>query len=205
MEETRNCNTEGCPVDCKMSAWNASAGCSTTCGGGQKTETRTVLVAAQNGGETCPSIVSRKVGCNDDDCPVDCEVSSWKKTNCSKDCDGGKITKTRAVETTRAFGGKTCPGLTATEDCNVHDCPIDCKLSPWDTGVCSKTCGGGWKTDTRTVLVRPAGSGKQCPIPLHLKRREACNPNKCEQGPKYVQFTKFRRELSQTDLVSSQN
>ena len=40
--------------------------------------------------------------------------------------------------------------------------PTDCKWGDWDYGKCSKTCGGGKRTNYRKVLVHQSNGGKAC-------------------------------------------
>mmetsp|Transcript_145458 Transcript_145458/g.466159 ORF Transcript_145458/g.466159 Transcript_145458/m.466159 type:complete len:877 (+) Transcript_145458:72-2702(+) len=51
----------------------------------------------------------------------------------------------------------------------------DCSVSDWKQSKCSVSCGGGFLTKTRSVLVHP-NNGMQCP-PLSLK--ESCNTHPC--------------------------
>jgi hypothetical protein len=82
---------------------------------------------------------------------------------------------TRSVTEEAKHGGK-CGALLKYETCNSQECPRDCK-GAWSTGACSKTCGGGMKVKTYSVLVKPNSSGKQCP---KVQREEhACNTQKC--------------------------
>ena len=61
------------PVDCEVSAWGQWGTCSETCGGGTQTRTRTVVLAAKNGGEACPELEETQA-CNEDPCPAACCV-----------------------------------------------------------------------------------------------------------------------------------
>lgn len=113
----------GAPVDCVVSAWSAWSPCSKPCGGGTRTRTRTVETAAANGGQPCPTL-TESTSCNDQPCPVDCEVSSWSAWGpCSAPCGGGEQVRTRTVITPAAFGGAPCPSMTDVQPCNNHPCP----------------------------------------------------------------------------------
>src|SRR6056300_1094233 len=52
--ETRDCNTQGCKVDCKGN-WNLWSTCSKTCGGGTQSRNWTTTTEPQNGGAACPT------------------------------------------------------------------------------------------------------------------------------------------------------
>lgn len=68
LQETQNCNTQPCPVDCVVSAWSAWGPCSAPCGGGTQTRTRTITTFPAFGGAPCPSLTDTQV-CNDLPCP----------------------------------------------------------------------------------------------------------------------------------------
>jgi len=54
---------------------------------------------------------------------VDCEVGVWTKFGaCSKLCDGGKMKRTRPVTRKPMNGGRTCPVLENTVNCNTESC-----------------------------------------------------------------------------------
>jgi hypothetical protein len=97
LEQSQACNTQPCPVNCVVSDWSAFSACSTTCGGGVQTQTRTVVTAASNGGTACPALVNQQ-SCNNQGCPADCQVSDWSAWSvCSVPCGGGSQTQTRTV------------------------------------------------------------------------------------------------------------
>ena len=89
-----------------------------------------------------------------------CQVSSWGKwTPCSKKCGGGTTNRKRTVITVNKFGGKSCPKVLESKACNEKHCPVNCVVSPWaGWPSCSKTCGGGAQTTTRSVTT-PAKYG----------------------------------------------
>ena len=53
---------------------------------------------------------------------------------------------------------------------------VDCKVSPWTGGPCSKKCGGGVQINARKVLTLAAGGGKPCPS---LSEQRSCNTQEC--------------------------
>ncbi len=55
--------------------------------------------------------------------------------------------------------------------------PVDCKVSDYaDWSPCSKTCGGGNRTRTRTIITGAAYGGHECPP---LEETEPCNADPC--------------------------
>jgi hypothetical protein len=61
--------------------------------------------------------------------------------------------------------------------CNTSPCPVDCVVSSWsDWGKCSKDCGEGISTRSRTVITPSANGGAQCPS---LAETQTCNTQAC--------------------------
>jgi len=56
LEVAESCNTQQCPVDCKVEDWSAWSDCSATCGGGVKTKRRGVIQQPESGGDICPPL-----------------------------------------------------------------------------------------------------------------------------------------------------
>ena len=164
-------------IDCVVSAWSSWDACSKACGGGSQSRSRTVVTAAANGGAACPNL-SETTACNEQPCPVDCVVSAWSSWDaCSKACGGGSQSRSRTVVTAAANGGKACPGLSETTACNEQPCPVDCVVSAWSSwDACSKACGGGTQTRTRTVTQSAAYGGTPCPS---LSEVTSCNEQPC--------------------------
>lgn len=52
-EESKKCNEQPCPVDCKYAEWGEWADCSVTCGNGTRKHAREVETEAQHGGAEC--------------------------------------------------------------------------------------------------------------------------------------------------------
>lgn len=55
---------------------------------------------------------------------------------------------------------------------------IDCVVSEWKRSACNVTCGEGFRTKTRTIIVHPV-NGKKCPT--KLKKIERCVV-RCDQN-----------------------
>jgi hypothetical protein len=113
--------------------------------------------------------------------PVDCKVSEWSDTSCSKTCGGGTLTKTRTIVRQSQNNGLPCPSDLIKEDvpCNQQTCaPEPCEISQWsEWSSCSKTCGGGTRTKTRTITQQPKYNGAVCPSDLEITGD--CNIDPC--------------------------
>jgi hypothetical protein len=177
LTETQSCNTQPCPINCVLGEWSQWSSCSAPCGGGTQTRTRTVVTPAAFGGTPCGAL-SETQACNTQLCAVDCVVSPWSPWGaCSKDCGGGTQIRTRTIITPAANGGTPCPILQEEQSCNTQPCPVDCVVSAWsEWGPCTKTCGGGEQTRTRTVISPAANGGQPCPV---LSETRTCNEQPC--------------------------
>jgi len=179
--ESKACNTQDCPVDCKMSEWGAFDTCTTTCGSGSHTRTRSIARATVFGGKQCPSMTEIRP-CETHACPIDCEVSDWGVwSKCSHSCDGpsgkGRHTRQRRTEKAPQFGGVLCPALIQSMPCNNGPCPVHCEVSEWsDWAPCAKSCGGGLKDRHRTVISHAQHGGYACPF---LGEYAPCNEHAC--------------------------
>jgi hypothetical protein len=177
LNNSRSCNTDGCPVNCEVSPWSAWGGCSVTCGGGNQTQSRNVSTNPANGGTVCPALNNSR-SCNTNGCPVNCEVSPWSAWGgCSVTCGGGSQTQNRIVTSAPLNGGTVCPALSNSRSCNTNGCPVNCVVSQWSVwGGCSATCGGGSQTQNRIVTTAPLNGGTVCPA---LSNSRSCNTNGC--------------------------
>jgi len=94
----RSCNSNPCPVNCKLEAWNGWSKCSAQCGGGVQQRLRDVKQVMKFGGKPC-SASSETKACNGQACETDCVLSKWSKwSKCSKDCDGGTKRRSKYVK-----------------------------------------------------------------------------------------------------------
>merc|ERR1711970_923500 len=105
--------------------------------------------------------------------------SSWGE--CSEPCGEGMRSKTRTcTNPAPEHGGNPCDGdKMVTEECNVHACPINGGFSDWSSwGECSKSCGEGEKSKTRTCSNPPPQfGGDVCVGPK--TDTEKCNEQAC--------------------------
>merc|ERR1719251_831373 len=169
-------------VDCAVSDWSDEE-CSVTCGGGTMQRTRSIITQPQGGGVPCPPLTAQ-VSCNEQTCPVDCELNDWEGwSSCSADCGGGVKERTRSVIIDANHGGEPCEETEEEEACNIQDCDEPCVLAEWSAwSSCSKMCGGGTQRRTRAVAVEAKGTG-HCPEPTDPERihYKGCNDFTCTE------------------------
>jgi hypothetical protein len=178
LKQTKSCNKHACPVDCKVSLWSDWSDCSATCGSGEQVRARAVTGEANYGGKVCP-VLRQKQKCESGPCPIHCDVSAWSAwSSCSQSCGTeGKHNRSRRILTHAKHGGYQCPDLWESRSCNTHQCPVDCVVSSFSKfGACSKSCGSGSKTRTRSVVTKSKNGGIRCP-PLRDDAR--CNEGAC--------------------------
>ena len=202
--QSRECNTQPCPVNCVPSEWSNWSTCVTsdgkTCGPGKQTRTRTIT-PARNGG-LCPeaSKTRDERDCNLGTCPPtqtpeNCIMGSWSNwSNCvtsdGKTCGPGKQTRTRTVFQDERNGG-LCPDRNNTAEektCDLGACPVtptpeNCVMGSWTNwSNCvtsdGKTCGPGKQTRTRTVLQNERNGGL-CPDRNNTTEEKDCNLGTC--------------------------
>jgi len=121
----------------------------------------------------------------------DCDVTDWNPGPCSVDCDdtcpvltdryacGGMHTLTREIVNIPDQWGVQCPILTTQRKCNQKKCPVDCVMSAWSGfSACSKECGGGLQSQTRSILIKPKNGGQSCPA---NSEERACHTFSCDR------------------------
>eukprot|EP00747_Dinoflagellata_sp_TGD_P133949 gnl/TRDRNA2_/TRDRNA2_175267_c2_seq51.p1 gnl/TRDRNA2_/TRDRNA2_175267_c2~~gnl/TRDRNA2_/TRDRNA2_175267_c2_seq51.p1 ORF type:complete len:736 (-),score=192.93 gnl/TRDRNA2_/TRDRNA2_175267_c2_seq51:198-2357(-) len=124
---------------------------------------------------------------------TDCEVGKWVPGECSSPCDakmkGGTQTLTREVITANTKYGHACPALAWTKKCNEIKCSVDCKVSRWSGwSKCSKECGGGVESRSRSLLVKPKDGGRACDS---LSESQPCNSFSCDRDCTLKKWTKL--------------
>ncbi len=123
------------------------------------------------------------------------EWSDW--TACSKECGGGIKSRTRSY--TQALNGGIDLSLDERNNiseeqiCNNHECPENGYHSEWsDWSLCSKECGGGIKSRTRTYT--PAKFGG---VDLSLDERnniseeQICNNHECPENGYHSEWSEW--------------
>ena len=169
------CNPRPCPqkVDCMWGMWSEYSACSVSCGGGQKSRTRTVEQIAENGGATCNRSVSMEVsGCNTQWCPSgarDCEFGAWNDwSQCDAECDGGRSHRSRVVMVEATEGGAACDGdlqifrSCGTVPCRQNEVTVPCLWGDWtEWSACSALC-NGHQDRNRAVAQFAMNGGSPC-------------------------------------------
>ena len=187
LEETRGCNGHACAVHCVVSSFAAWSGCSKSCGAGSQSRSRSVVSAAAHGGYVCPYLEETR-GCNAHACAAHCVVSSFGAwSTCSKSCTTGSQSRSRSVVTAAAHGGYACPYLEETRSCSHGACPIHCVTSTfgaWST--CTKSCGNGAQSRSRSVTTVTAHGGYVCP---YLEETRGCNAAACAVDCVVTEYT----------------
>jgi hypothetical protein len=214
LEESRPCNIHCCPVTCVVSDWIVNddtddegwSDCSVVfCGGGTKTRTRTEVAPAECGG-TCVEL-SETVPCNEQTCPVDCEVSSWTgpgpclelSSGQPVSCGGGVRRYDRTIITDFKGTGEPCPALVQYDTCNEQSCKTDCvgAWTPW-SDCAADECEDLSGSQRRTFIVTtPALSGgTQCDHNDGDVETQECYDFSCVSGCVQTKSTKCTRYAS---------
>jgi len=126
--------------------------------------------------------------------PTDCAVGEWVAADCSVTCDdelaGGVHNLAREVMVVNTPRGVDCPALTTQRKCKQIPCPVECGLSHWSAwGKCSKECGGGIQSQTRSMEVKPKNGGKACDA---LTQSQPCNDGACDVDCVLGKFMEFK-------------
>eukprot|EP00397_Hematodinium_sp_SG-2012_P006578 GEMP01006612.1.p1 GENE.GEMP01006612.1~~GEMP01006612.1.p1 ORF type:complete len:1075 (+),score=211.21 GEMP01006612.1:97-3225(+) len=199
LSELAGCNLDPCAgvVDCVWGDWVEWGACSASCGGGDHSRSRLIKVAPRNGGKLCePLAMSEVVACQMEPCEaaVDCQFAQWTLWDaCSCSCNGIQA-RGRHIERFPEQGGSPCSGaLKEIRPCNTDSCggaapaplhpeaKVDCKLSQWEHWQpCTKTCGGGIRSRSRTVIRPPANGGSPCKD--YLEEVEGCAAEECKEA-----------------------
>merc|ERR1711862_633252 len=101
---------------------------------------------------------------------------SWP--TCSVTCGSGTKTRTRSIITQKSGNGAACKSTSEQQACATGIiCPVNCVMGAWGSWTtCTKNCGTGTQTRTRSVKTHKAGSGAPCGS---TSQQQNCNTNIC--------------------------
>ena len=111
--------------------------------------------------------------------PINCTWTNYREwSECNKKCGNGTRFRTRDISQPALNGGAQCLGSPLqSESCNTQCCPQDCSWGSWGGwGSCSKTCGGGFKSRSRSKSQADSCGGKCDGSPTDTSE---CNRDKC--------------------------
>ncbi|XP_052257629.1 SCO-spondin-like [Dreissena polymorpha] len=158
-EESKDCNSNNCPVDGVFSDWSEWYSCAVTCGGGIQLRNRS-CIGPLYGGAECSGDFGDTQKCNTQECPVDGFWLAWQPwQDCTTTCGGGKRSRIRTCDGPH-FGGAKCPeNPNDTEICGTDPCPIPGLWQEWSIwSLCTVTCGGGTRYRNRTCDMTSFGN-----------------------------------------------
>lgn len=131
LTQSSACNTLSCASvgTCELTEWAAWSACSQTCFDGKTSgvQTRTRGVTSAEGSCVNPTLTEERV-CNSK-VQCNCVLGDWQPWNaCSKSCDGGVMTREKAIVKEAAAGHGMC-NLDILEGrqrkaCNAQKCPV---------------------------------------------------------------------------------
>ncbi|XP_022785409.1 A disintegrin and metalloproteinase with thrombospondin motifs adt-1-like [Stylophora pistillata] len=155
-ENSRDCNTNKCPVDGNWGEWSQWSTCTKSCKQGKQSRTRKCnSPEAKYGGKACTGDGEETRVCNKDvPCPVNGNWGQWGQWSmCTKTCKEGKQSRKRECNSPAPqYGGKACEGESiGVRICNANvPCPVDGNWGGWsEWSTCTKTCKQGKQSRTR--------------------------------------------------------
>lgn len=176
LDDTRDCNTQCCPVDCVWGSFEPWTTCSVSCGGGVTSQTRFVSVPLECGGAPCLGNSIEYDTCNTAPCPIDCIGDYGTPSECS--CTTNQTTSVYIITTVAEYNGMDCEypaGDLKYVDCTPVGCPVDC-VGDWTEWT---TCDCDTSTTNRTFVVSvPAqNNGVACEAPNSAVQIVSCTGN----------------------------
>jgi hypothetical protein len=187
LEETTECNTMRCAVDCVVSAYAPCSDCSAPCmteaaaatnSTPFETQTRTILRDVQWGGVVCPPLVLTH-SCNAQPCTIDCDVTHWSAWEPPEGAAfDGMLARSRTVLTAAKYGGAPCPALSERKKWFCED-ELKFVTVYGDWSACSKACNTGVRT--REKKVKYCSRSAALNMKLAFRQSEKCNSRDC--GP----------------------
>jgi hypothetical protein len=182
LEKKEPCNVKECPINGYYTEWVPEGSCSKECGGGEQVYKRNYVSAKFGGIDLENTKTTKTESCNTQMCPIPGVLSEWSGwSSCSKECGSGTQTRTRTY-TEPQYGGAHAEGyqiLSESRSCNTQMCPIPGVLSEWsEWSSCSKECGSGTQTRTRTYT-EPQYGGAHAEGYQILSESRSCNTQMC--------------------------
>ena len=184
------CNTQTCcsKTEKKAGDWGSWTACTKQCGTGTQKHSRTITYVSEYDGSTCKTETETvSQNCNTRTCcsETTTEYGQWSSwTTCSKNCGGGKQSRSRTVKTISSFDNSiVCKTKTEKEEqnCNTQACCTNPKSSTgaWSSwSSCDKKCGGGTQTRKRTITYTSSVDGSSCGSTVETDSR-TCNEQSC--------------------------
>ncbi|XP_057313086.1 SCO-spondin-like isoform X2 [Hydractinia symbiolongicarpus] len=151
--QTQACNEDVCPVHGGWSEWSSYTSCSSTCGVGTQSRTRSCNnPAPSNGGTECSGSAIERPSCFSSPCPVPGVWSVWGSWSaCQVTCGNGIISRTRTCSNNNCNGNATetayCVGGCRKEICPMVQSNIDCNF---ETACWFASADGGFQIAGRT-------------------------------------------------------
>ena len=156
-------------VHCAWSAWNPWGSCSKTCDGGTHQRSRVIGAAPNYGGTNCTGDIIESGPCNTQICP------------------GNEIIMAHYISITVL---RFEISVLAIEYTHLIAFLVDCNWNIWGSwGFCTKTCGSGSRTRTRSKN-GPFHGGIDCSG--SLSESSSCNTNSCPGKYKLMNISLFK-------------
>ncbi len=148
----------------QYSGWGS---CSASCGGGTQTRTNSCALVTTGLSQSC----------NTFSCCSSTKPGDWTEwSGCSKSCGTGTQTRTRPLYS--SYTGQYCKTETGSQNCNTFSCCSSTYAGDWSGwSSCSKSCGGGTQTRTRSLYSNYTGQYCSTETGSQSCNTQTCKPN----------------------------